>query len=342
MIIAGDVALARKGMNLSLPDSLSKEFWLVNLEGTLVKKGEKYIPLHGVFNDYNAIRELKSKINIKVLSLANNHILDAENIGVSLDNAKEMGIPTIGAGYDINDSKRSFEIEGFTVVSFGWECIECPQATLSKNGVNPYRKSNVISTIKPYLADGRKVVCYFHWNYEFELYPQPLDRELAHTLIDMGVYVVVGAHAHRVQHYEMYKGHPIVYGLGNFMFSRKTFFNHKLDFGERSREEIALELKADGAFAIHKFEYLPEQDKVSFKGTEVITASSNGNAPYEGMSSDQYIFFFKENRIQKKFLPIFYFNDSCALYNLKCRFVAFRGWIISSLAKIGAKSQKRK
>lgn len=55
-----------------------------------------------------------------------------------------------------------------------------------------------------------------------ELYPQPFDRELSKVLIDLGVYAVLGCHAHRVQQIEFYKGRPIVYGLGNF-YSLKIY-----------------------------------------------------------------------------------------------------------------------
>lgn len=43
------------------------------------------------------------------------------------------------------------------------------------------------------------VICFFHWNYELEKYPQPFDRQLAMDLIDMGVAAVIGCHAHRTQ-----------------------------------------------------------------------------------------------------------------------------------------------
>jgi poly-gamma-glutamate capsule biosynthesis protein CapA/YwtB (metallophosphatase superfamily) len=39
--------------------------------------------------------------------------------------------------------------------------------------------------------------------------------------IDSGADVVVGAHPHVAQDIEMYKGKPIMYSLGNFMFDQK-------------------------------------------------------------------------------------------------------------------------
>ncbi len=341
MIIAGDVALGQKGMRLTIPEELTKKPWLVNLEGSLVKDGERYISINGVFNDYSAIQELQSRINLSAVSLANNHILDAEPMNVSLANLKELGLPSIGVGNNLKEAGNTVEIGKYTFISFGWECIECPQAGENKEGVNPYNKEHVLGSVRQMLHEGKKVICFFHWNYEFELYPQPYDRELAHQLIDEGVYAVIGAHAHRVQHIEMYKGHPIVYGLGNFMFSRKTFFNHRLDFGDRSKEEIAFEIKEDGTFAVHKFEYSHENNEVKYIGSETLLPESRGNATYENMTSEQYVQFFKKNRSQKKLLPIFYYNDSTITYSAKCKFIALRGWALSQMVKIGAKSQER-
>ena len=215
MVFAGDVALGKSGMRLSIPKELSSKSWVINLEGSLVHNGAKYIPIHGVFNDYDIINQLSKAINVKLFSIANNHIQDAEPLDVTITNSKEIGIPCVGSGSNSSEASKSVDIDGYTLLSFGWECIECPQANSKRAGVNPYSKENVINSVQQNLSKGRKVICFMHWNYEFELFPQPYDRVLAHHLIDMGVYAVIGTHAHRVQHIEMYKGHPIVYGLGN-------------------------------------------------------------------------------------------------------------------------------
>ena len=45
-------------------------------------------------------------------------------------------------------------------------------------------------------------------------------KRLAHTWIDAGADIIVGAHPHVVQDVEVYKGVPIVYSLGNFLFDQ--------------------------------------------------------------------------------------------------------------------------
>src|SRR5262249_44190868 len=76
------------------------------------------------------------------------------------------------------------------------------------------------------IARARKQVDYLivftHWGIEYQLDYRldPLQRQplLAHLAIDAGADFVVGAHPHVRQATEIYKGKPIVYSLGNFVF----------------------------------------------------------------------------------------------------------------------------
>jgi poly-gamma-glutamate capsule biosynthesis protein CapA/YwtB (metallophosphatase superfamily) len=59
---------------------------------------------------------------------------------------------------------------------------------------------------------------FFHWGWENEPGPSARQRELARALIDAGADAVIGSHPHVTQGVEMYRGRPIVYSLGNFVF----------------------------------------------------------------------------------------------------------------------------
>ena len=62
------------------------------------------------------------------------------------------------------------------------------------------------------------VVVIPHWGIEHESKANNRQRRLARVLIDAGADAVIGGHPHVVQDYEIYKGKPIVYSLGNFVF----------------------------------------------------------------------------------------------------------------------------
>jgi poly-gamma-glutamate capsule biosynthesis protein CapA/YwtB (metallophosphatase superfamily) len=63
------------------------------------------------------------------------------------------------------------------------------------------------------------VIPYMHWGWEEEAQPSPRLREFARRMIDAGADMVVGGHPHVTQGAETYKGKPIIYSLGNFLFN---------------------------------------------------------------------------------------------------------------------------
>lgn len=63
------------------------------------------------------------------------------------------------------------------------------------------------------------VVVLVHWGEEFTNEQNGRQRNLAHTMVDLGADLVLGAHPHCVQGIEAYKGGIIVYSLGNLVFA---------------------------------------------------------------------------------------------------------------------------
>jgi len=76
---------------------------------------------------------------------------------------------------------------------------------------------DIVAARRDYRAD--IVIPYMHWGWEEEPNPSPRLREFARRMIDAGADMVVGGHPHVTQGAEMYKGKPIVYSLGNFLFN---------------------------------------------------------------------------------------------------------------------------
>jgi poly-gamma-glutamate synthesis protein (capsule biosynthesis protein) len=66
----------------------------------------------------------------------------------------------------------------------------------------------------------RAVLVYLHWGTEYAAQPSAEQRQQARDLVDAGAAAVVGAHPHVVQPVEFYRGRPIVYSLGNFLFDQ--------------------------------------------------------------------------------------------------------------------------
>lgn len=234
--------------------------------------------------------------------------------------------------------------KSYRVLAFGWENIQCVPASIKSYGVNPYTRDNVLKCANEALKQKEPVVCFMHWDYELEKYPHPYDRQLAMELIDLGVCAVIGCHAHRVQPVEFYKGRPIVYGLGNFLFYQGHYFDGKLRFPKFCEEEYIFELMdGGGKFALHHFHYDSEQNRLEYVKSEDISPDKDfeGKAEFTGFTTKEYEQFFKKNRVQKKLLPIFYANESDFTYWMKSKWIKLRGRLINILMKLNLKSANR-
>jgi poly-gamma-glutamate synthesis protein (capsule biosynthesis protein) len=62
------------------------------------------------------------------------------------------------------------------------------------------------------------LVTNFHWGVSGDDQLAEYQRILGRDIIDQGVDLVLGSPAHRPQGIELYKGAPVVYGMGNFAF----------------------------------------------------------------------------------------------------------------------------
>ncbi|GAA4053204.1 hypothetical protein GCM10022409_45150 [Hymenobacter glaciei] len=92
----------------------------------------------------------------------------------------------------------------------------------------------------------RAVLVYLHWGTEYAGQPTELQQQQAHTLIDCGAAAVVGAHPHVVQTVAFYRGRPILYSLGNFLFDQSraaTDLALQADFDLRAGRVVATYLR---------------------------------------------------------------------------------------------------
>jgi hypothetical protein len=72
------------------------------------------------------------------------------------------------------------------------------------------------------------VIPYFLWGKEGSLTVQEYQLLLAHLCIDLGCKAVLGAHPHRLHGVEVYRGAPIFYSLGNFVYGGRKDPQDKL------------------------------------------------------------------------------------------------------------------
>lgn len=220
--------------------------------------------------------------------------------------------------------------------------VGCVAATQKKPGVNPLYPKHVFTQVARAKQENpnAKIIVFMHWNYELELYPQPLHRELAFACVDRGADAVIGAHSHCVQDIEIYKNAPIVYGLGNWCFPWKYFWRGKLAFPEIAKRQLAFEWHPKmGEMKAHYFEY-QEAARLEYLWTKDCAAENLGN-PFVAHSKEDYRKWFKENRRKKKGLPVYAGMNSTFWHHFLDLWVWIRQKMIGFLLMLGVKKGPR-
>ena len=208
---------------------------MVNLECPFTERGEK-LPKNFNFRARPELVKVLKESSVDVASLANNHLMDygREGLDDTIATLEAAGIAWFGAGADERVARKPLVLEknGVRIGFIGYyfqappDMLE-PEAMYAlgdRPGVAGCFEDlecmrRAIRDDLPRLARGvDAAIPYFHWGKEGSYEVRDYQIELAHLCVDLGARAVLGAHPHRLQGIEVYRGAPIVYSLGNFMF----------------------------------------------------------------------------------------------------------------------------
>lgn len=176
---------------------------------------------------------------IDVVSLANNHMMDYYEKGLfdTVDILDKNNILHMGSGKNIDDARKPAIIEkngikiGFLAYSDMAELVFAGDPYLKysaekdKSGVLPRKYETIKEDVDKLRGQVDILAVSLHWGVEESFTIPPEQVEFAHKLIDDGVDVILGHHPHQFQGIEMYKGKPIIYSMGNFLFDQNDTEN---------------------------------------------------------------------------------------------------------------------
>jgi poly-gamma-glutamate capsule biosynthesis protein CapA/YwtB (metallophosphatase superfamily) len=195
---------------------------MVNLENPLTRStlslGKKQLNFKA---DPESVKVLAAG-GVDIVNLANSHAMDYEEPGLveTINTLNNAGIQHLGAGSNIKEARRPdiIEVKGQRIAYLGYNDSEVHAADFGKAGTNPYRNNRVADDIRALRGQVDWIIVNYHWGVELADYPGDWQIDLARFTIDQGADLVVGHHPHVLQGAEVYKGRPIVYSLGNFIF----------------------------------------------------------------------------------------------------------------------------
>lgn len=209
-----------------------------NLETVLTRSGEDENQLASV--DMRGDPECIESLNyagFSVINVANNHSAQHGPIAFqeTIDLLKSKDIEIVGLRADqcghskpviIDKKGKKIGILGYSFVHDRGFSKETPYAA--------GEDEKILTDIKKLRNSVDLLVVSVHWGLEFMDYPSPKTVQLAHSMVDAGVDIIIGHHPHVLQGIETYKNSIIAYSLGNFLFD--------MLWSREYRETIILEI----------------------------------------------------------------------------------------------------
>ncbi len=192
-----------------------------NLEGpvTSVKKPE---PKSIDFSFKPEILSVLKAEGLDAVSQANNHSLDQGSSGAqeSLRHIALFGLTPFGSELkdDATSSLAMLEARGKKIALLGFNTTD--------HGLNRTLAGQAMAQAR---AAADYVIVFMHWGQEYKDKPNADQTALAHWFIDQGAAAVMGSHPHWMESVETYRGRPIVYSLGNFIFDQD--WSRETDYG---------------------------------------------------------------------------------------------------------------
>lgn len=190
----------------------SADVVIANFEGAIPETHEKTQDFSFRFSVQAPYLEVLESHNVSVLSFANNHALDfgEEAYQHALRSCHEYML--VCKGHPDREDGMSSSVIEVGDEQVGVVFLEAVQS--------PLHQESVQQVLQELRKKTREQIAFVHWGEEYVLTHNEEQADIAEFLIDEGVDVVIGHHPHVVQDIQIYKGKPIFFSLGNFIFDQ--------------------------------------------------------------------------------------------------------------------------
>ena len=167
------------------------------------------------------------------LNLANNHSIDQGRGGLmdTKKNIEQEKMIAVGAGQNMQEAMKPVLLASSPRNIYLLSSLRMPLENYAflpdKPCVSQESHDSLLTrlrrlrTAEPHAL----IILSLHWGIEHTLIPTPMQRQQAHEYIDAGADALICHHTHTLQSIETYKGKPIYYSIGNFIFDQKKPVN---------------------------------------------------------------------------------------------------------------------
>ena len=169
------------------------------------------------------------------LNLANNHSVDQGRKGLvsTIDLIRRAGMVPIGAGKTMDEAVKPVLLTSTPRKVFLFASVQMALENYpylpDRPSVSQQNIDSLCTAIQRLKRQhpGCAVVVSLHWGAEHKTEPIPAQRMQAHRLVDAGADALVCHHTHTLQTSETYRGKPIFYSIGNFIFDQSKPINSR-------------------------------------------------------------------------------------------------------------------
>jgi hypothetical protein len=206
------------------PFFTSKDLVVLNLETPLTD----YVRGNGLFKSAPGYARAMRAAGVSLVNLSNNHIFDVGEAGFkdTLRHLDAARVQYCGVGSDREACRAGTRVDlrgtRLLFLSYTQFCnSRFASLANSCSGLLPLDRQLMIADIRTGRPHADVVIVSVHWGLENQPNVHPAQVEIGHELIDAGADAVIGHHPHVPHGIEVYRGRPILYSLGNFIFAQR-------------------------------------------------------------------------------------------------------------------------
>lgn len=208
-------------------DLLRADIVFGNLETPVTTRGAKTVKTWN-FRAHPNLLSIAASAGFTVLNIANNHVWDFGLDGFldTLAALKKHPWTVIGGGKDRAEAEtvRVVTKNGLRVGFVGLTSTHPKEgwAAPGKPGVAYSAFDRIPGIVRAAKQQCDVLVVSFHGGTELAEDANDIQKAVAHAAVDAGADLFLGHHPHVLQPVELYRGKPILYSLGNFLFVSPT------------------------------------------------------------------------------------------------------------------------
>lgn len=169
------------------------------------------------------------------LNLANNHSVDQGRRGLvdTWHNVERYGMIPVGVGNTMAEAAQPVLLAEYPRKVWLLASLQMPLEHFpylpEAPSVNQESIDSMLVRIRALRVEDSTAVILvsLHWGQEHTLVPTPMQRRIAHRLIDAGADALICHHTHTLQTIEEYHGKYIYYSLGNIIFDQERDINRR-------------------------------------------------------------------------------------------------------------------